>query len=481
MRRGSRWSATLALLGLPAIIVLWLAVGLSGGLAAPQRILADVTVGPLVLQGVTRAEAAARLAALTPEQVGWSLRFVCGDRRWQPSATELGVSIDVEGTLSDVWRAGQTNALSRLIDRLARRPHRVAVPARLRLDEETLRNCLGRLAAEVYVPPRNACFDSRTRRVVNEEPGRQVDVERAVAEVRTIVQSGRSETVELALLVIEPATKAADLAAIGGDELARFTTYYRADVVDRATNIALAVARLNGTIIGPGQVFSFNRTVGPRTRELGYREALEIVNGEYVPGVGGGVCQVSSTLYNAGLLAGLDVVERYPHSRKPIYVEPGRDATVVYDSLDLKLRNDRRTPVLIIASADNGVLSIAMRGRAEPGERYAIETSVVETMAAGTRQEIDPTLAPGAEVVKEKPVDGVRVRVFRISRVDGKTTRQQISEDVYQPVAGVIRVAPPVPGAGTDAADTGAAGGSGSRSAADESGQGGADIGGSPP
>lgn len=470
MRRRSRWSAVLTLLGLPAIIVLWLAVGLSGGVAAPQRILADVSVGPLRLQGVTRAEAAALLAELTPEQVGWSLRFVCGERCWQPSAVELGVSVDVEGTLSDVWRAGQTNALARFVDRLARRQRRVTMPARLRLDEGTLRDCLGRLAGEVNVPPRNACFDFRTGQVVSEAAGRRVDINRAVAEVRAAVQSGRGETVELVLLVVEPATKAADLAVIGSDELARFTTYYRADVVDRATNIALAVARLNGTIIEPGQVFSFNQTVGPRTRELGYREALEIINGEYVPGVGGGVCQVSSTLYNAGLLAGLTVVERYPHSRKPIYVEPGRDATVVYDSLDLRLRNDRRTPVLIVASADNGVLSVALRGRAEPGERYVIETSVVETIAAGIKQEPDPTLAPGTEVVKEKPVDGVRVRVFRVARVGGKTTRQQISEDTYQPVTGVVRVAPlAASGPDSGAADAGAPGRGGSDAGGDGS------------
>lgn len=445
MRNGVRWPATLALLGLPAIVILWLAVGLSGGVAAPQRISTNVTVGPLELQGTTRDEAARRLAELTPAQVGWSLRIICGERIWQPSAAELGVGIDVEGTLSDVWRAGQTNALSRLLEHIGRRQHRVVVPARLRVDEQTLRDWLGRIAAEVNVLPRNACFDPRTGQVVGEESGRCVDIDRAVTAVQAAVQAGRSATLELPLLIVEPATKAADLAAIGSDELARFTTYYRADVVDRATNIALAVARLNGTIVGPGQVFSFNRTVGPRTRALGYREALEIVNGEYVPGVGGGVCQVSSTLYNAGLLAGLSVVERYPHSRKPIYVEPGRDATVVYDSLDLKLRNDRRTPVLIIATADSGVLSIAVRGRAEPGEKYAIETSVIETIAANIRKEFDPTLAPGAKVVKEQPVDGVRVRVFRIARIGEKTTREQISEDVYQPVTGVIQMAPSIP------------------------------------
>lgn len=442
MKRRRIWPAALVYLGVPAIVIAGLVFGLSGGVASPQRITGDVRVGPVSLHGLSRDQAVAQLASLTPDRAGWTMRLICGERSWQPTARELGVTVDVEGTLSDAWRAGQANVLGHLLDLVTGRRQSITVPVRLRLDEAALRACLGRITAEVNLPPRNASYDLRTGAILGEADGRQADVEAVVAKIRDAVRMSVPATVELPLSQVKPATSAADLAVIGSAELARFVTFYRADAVDRSMNIALAVARLNGTIVKPGQVFSFNAAVGPRTAELGYREALEIVNGEYVPGIGGGICQVSSTVYNAGLLAGLNVVERYPHSRKPLYVEPGRDATVVYGSLDLKLRNDRKSAILIAAIAEEGALCIAIRGRAEPDEEYAIETSVLETIPALTTQEPDPTVQPGTSVVKEKPVDGLRVLVSRISRIGGKFSRQTISTDYYQPVTGVIKVAP---------------------------------------
>ncbi|MGE5560462.1 MAG: VanW family protein [Chloroflexota bacterium] len=450
MHKRKLWPAALVLLGVPALVVLGLVFGMSGGVASPRHIAGDVVVGPLRLQGASRAEAAERLVGLTPEQAGWQLQFTCGDRVWSPTAADIGVSVDIDGTLSDVWRAGQVNPLGQLLDRLVHRRRTVSVPVRLRLDEATLRECLARYAAEVNVAPRNASFDLRSGQILAEAAGRRADIDGAVAAVRDAVTAAVSRTIELALLTVEPATRAADLAVLGSSELSRFETYYPADAVDRSTNIELAAQRLSGTIIRPGEVFSFNGTVGPRTRELGYREALEIVGGEYVMGLGGGVCQVSSTVYNAGLLAGLNVVERYPHSRKPSYVEPGRDATVVYGNLDLKLRNDRKTPVIIAAYADAGVLCVSLRGQAEAGEKYAIVTTLVATYPATTREEPDPTLLPGQSQVREKPVDGIRVLVRRICQLTGKV--EEISNDYYQPVTGIVRVAPedlsqPVPDA----------------------------------
>lgn len=133
----------------------------------------------------------------------------------------------------------------------------------------------------------------------------------------------------------------------------------------RTTNVVLSSAKVNGTILQPGEVFSFNRTVGPRTAQGGYQNAKIFAGKKVVTGIGGGVCQTSSTLYNLALEAGLQVLERYPHSLKVVYAPPQRDATVSWGGADLKFRNTLSTPVKILCQVDNGYVFAAMV-KAEP-------------------------------------------------------------------------------------------------------------------
>lgn len=440
MKRASKWSAAGLYLGVPAIVVLILVLGLSGGLRSPRRISRNVQVGNVSLQGATRAEAAERLRALTPARAGWSLSFTCDGRSWQPRPEEIGVTIDVDGTLSDVWRAGQVNPFSHLTAHLLRNEKTVTVPPRLTLAEPVLRSWLTGIVSAIDVAPVNAHFAPRSGEITPEIPGRRLEVDATVAQARTAVAHPGKQSIALVTTALAPTRSAAELATVGSAEISRFVTYYNADLVPRSTNIALAVGHLDGAVVRPGETFSFNGTVGPRTAEGGYQEALEIVRGEYVPGIGGGVCQVSSTLYNAALLAGMGIVERTPHSRIPVYVAAGRDATVAYGNLDLKFRNDRSTPIVIVAYADAGQLTIAIRGRATPGESCAVETSTIATIPAESRQEVDPALAPG-ELKEVKPaIDGLEVEVWRV--INGR--RQRLSHDIYPPVPGLFRVGPEV-------------------------------------
>ena len=132
------------------------------------------------------------------------------------------------------------------------------------------------------------------------------------------------------------------------DVLGEFKTEYNSGNTNRSTNIKLAASKINGCIINPGEVFSYNETVGERTIEEGYKDALVYVGGEVANGVGGGICQVSTTLYNACLFANLEIVERTNHSFTPHYVAAGRDATVSWGGPDFKFRNNRNYPVMIV-------------------------------------------------------------------------------------------------------------------------------------
>lgn len=169
--------------------------------------------------------------------------------------------------------------------------------------------------------------------------------------------------------------------------LSEFSTKFDGSNAPRAHNIALAASRLSGTVIGPGEELSFNETVGKRTRENGFEEAAVIQSGEFVPGVGGGVCQASTTLFGAALRAGLEITESHPHSLSVGYVQPSQDA-MVSDYSDLKIRNPYSFPVYLLGSAKKGAVEFHFFG-APDGSRYEVESEILFF--------IDP---PPAEIVE---------------------------------------------------------------------------------
>ena len=163
--------------------------------------------------------------------------------------------------------------------------------------------------------------------------------------------------------------------------LSSFTTYFDGENLTRTSNIRLAASSLNGSILGGGSVLSFNGAVGARVKERGYLPAKIIVDGEFVEGVGGGVCQVSTTLYNAALLAGLKINEYHPHSLAVSYVPPSRDAMVSGSSCDLKIENSSRTPVYIRAQTGKNFVSFKIYG-ASTGAVYELSSEVTGNIPA---------------------------------------------------------------------------------------------------
>ena len=181
-------------------------------------------------------------------------------------------------------------------------------------------------------------------------------------EAKKLIQEDKEEY-EIPLKITQAKKKLSDLGEEAfSDQLATFSTIYDASATNRAYNVELATKKINGTIIRPGETFSYNKTVGSRTIEAGWKEGTAYISGKVVPSVGGGVCQVSSTLYNAALLANLEITERTNHTFTVDYVAASRDATVYYGSLDFCFKNTRKYPIKIVATAKNGVCKISFQG-----------------------------------------------------------------------------------------------------------------------
>lgn len=219
----------------------------------------------------------------------------------------------------------------------------------------------------------------------------------------------------------------------GWDKISSYTTYFNAKDTGRCENISIAASLVDGATIQPYGEFSFNATVGRRTAEAGFRQAKIILNGEYVLGVGGGVCQVSTTLYNAALKAGLAVTEFHPHSLRVAYVEPSRDAMVSTKS-DLKLFNPHDHPVrLSVRVFENGI-RVSFYGK-DDGCRYELVSELLEELPPP-----EPIVKEGEkeEIVRAEK-NGAKSELY-LERYRGESliSRNRLRVDEYLPIQGII-------------------------------------------
>ncbi|REK58452.1 MAG: hypothetical protein C6W55_03305 [Thermobacillus sp.] len=234
-----------------------------------------------------------------------------------------------------------------------------ALPGTGFVDPARLDRLADGLAAKVDVPARNAKFAANGT-IRPEQPGRKLDREAFESQFYAYFYGSGEADMEPPARQVPAKVDSALLAGLNEKVIGRYVTYYNPRNRNRSHNIELASAALDSTVVFPGETFSFNRTIGKRTVERGYRQAPVIVRGELSEGVGGGICQVSSTLFNAVDNAGLEIVERYAHSRHVAYVPPGRDATVSWYGPDFAFRNTLNQPVLIRAYAARGTMRVVL-------------------------------------------------------------------------------------------------------------------------
>ncbi len=295
------------------------------------------------------------------------------------------------------------------------------------------------LRSEIYKEPKDASYDKATSTLTTHVDG--VDFGVTIEEAKNILSEDKEEY-EIPLKITKPNITTEKLGEEAfPNKISSFSTRYDASNINRSTNIELAVKALNGTVILPEEKFSFNGTVGPRTKAKGYLLAGAYSAGELIESYGGGVCQVSSTLYNTVLMANLEIVERYNHSSVVSYVSNGRDATVSYGVKDFKFKNSREYAIKLKASAKNGILTIEVWGIPQE-EEYDIEitSETTDVILCNTKYVYDSTLKPGEEIVKSAGANGAKSITHKIVKKNGQIiSKTVLSEDSYNPMTKVIR------------------------------------------
>ena len=213
---------------------------------------------------------------------------------------------------------------------------------------------------EIHKEPVNAYFTQNPYVVHPSENG--MDFKISLEEAKNLLQEDKDEyIIPLKILYPSITTNMIGTEAFP-DLLSEFSTKYSASNKNRTTNLILASNKINGTVLMPGETFSYNKVVGERTIQAGYKEAPIYVSGRVEDGIGGGICQITTTLYNAVVYANLDIVERSNHQFVPSYAGPSRDATVVYGAIDFKFKNNRDYPIKITCSVSGGIANFKIWG-----------------------------------------------------------------------------------------------------------------------
>lgn len=263
---------------------------------------------------------------------------------------------------------------------------------------------------EIYKEPKDAYYTQDPFTVYPSENG--LDFKVSIEEANNILgdQTADEYTIPLKVLYPNVTTNMIGSEAFP-DLLSGFSTKYSVRATARTTNLKLAASKINGTVLMPGETFSYNKVVGARTIAAGYKEAPIYVSGEVVDGLGGGICQITSTLYNAVVYANLDIVERTNHQFVPSYVTASRDATVVYGSLDFKFKNNRNYPIKINCSVSDGIANFQIFGLKQDDD-YDVEISSYETGRTAT---------------------AIYSEAYKILKKDGKVVNKQLlSKDTYK-------------------------------------------------
>jgi vancomycin resistance protein YoaR len=316
----------------------------------------------------------------------------------------------------------------------------LALPVPVSLNLERAVGALGRLKDDADRLPADARMDLEARKLIPEVMGRLLDLDGSLAAIEGAL--GRGErAAKLAFLERRPRRLAKELGDVQLDEVLGYfeTGYDRSERVQaRSYNLRLAASKLDGTVLLPGEVFDFNDVVGPRDEANGYKVATVIAEGELVDGIGGGTCQISGTLHGAAFFAGLSIVERYPHTRPSSYIKMGLDATVVYPTIDFRLKNPFSFPVVLHETVKNGVVRAEILG---PKRTHTV-TLIRRIDSAIPYEEVerpDKTLPSGVRRLGQRGVAGFKLRRYRIVREGAHAVRERW-DDTYPPTSQIVRV-----------------------------------------
>ncbi len=425
-------------------------------LLVAEGIYQGITINGEDVAGLSEAEAIAKLHEKYKEEVvGQILTLQYGEgeeeeeqkkQKWEIPFEDIGAGYDVEGAVKQAYLTGREGT----------EEERFAVGSELLkngmdielvygYDEELLDAKLTEVAEEFDQEAVDSTVVRKNGKFIisDEQTGLAMDKQKTAENVARVMETQVSGKADIVAEVTEPKVTAEDNSHVTDLIGTYYTTYTNSDK-NRNNNLAVGCNYINGTVVAPGEVFSANANLGSQTAAGGYKDAGVYVNGKVEKGMAGGVCQVTSTLYNAAILAELDIVERSPHSMTVGYVPLGRDAAVAGTYKDLKFRNNTEYPIMIEAYASGGKLVMNIYGYEVHSSSRKVEFETVYEGTIDKPAEIvtkDPEMLEGERKVTSKGRTGCKVSVRKKVYEGGKLiSNEWFSSSSYRAAADEVTV-----------------------------------------
>ena len=410
--------------------------------AAGETILKGVSIDKLDVSGMTREEALAALESYEKNLGGQSIKLGIGDNVIEAKLSDLGVTFDNEDLVDEAIGVGHAgNIVKRFIDQKDLQHSGKTFPLSWQTNEDTVRtyvesNCTkyDKKAQNASLTRENGAFN-----FVAGTEGLELNVDSAVRTISDYLEnswtSDNTAVLNLETQVTEPEGSAEELENIK-DLLGSFTTSFSTSGSNRCKNVSSGASHINGTVLYPGEEFSAYETVSPFTEANGYAMAGSYLNGEVVDSMGGGICQVSTTLYNAVMRAALNVTERSPHSMTVHYVDLSEDAAIAGTYKDFKFVNSTEYPIYIegYTTSDKKItFNIYGKETRDKNRTISFESQMVSETPATTILQEDAGQGIGYKAVSSKGSSGYVAELYKIVKVNGvETDRIKVNKSTYK-------------------------------------------------
>ncbi len=401
------------------------------------RIIPGVNVGGFRVGGMKVQEATKLLSEEMEVLTEKKVVLIFKKRPFSLVLNSVGIKLDIPESIAKAYQIGRTGSFwKQMASRWKIYRHGYNVRPVFNNNRVSLNSFFHLLEAGIAIEPVRSVVKVNREGEISYSPSRiglVIDQALLTQKMENAAFQKNESVIEVPIKKVFPPLTEDDINKWGLDQiLGIYTTKYEIALKDRVNNLLIASSAINNVIVYPGQSFSFNTWVGPRVTEVGYKEAPVVYLGKLVPGVGGGVCQVSSTLYNAVLLANLKIVQRLNHSLPSAYVPLARDATVVYDGVDLIIENTSNFPILLVSNVTPPYLTVAVLGSKPDWKNIKLETKVVETYPYKTRSIPDPTLTKGTKIKIESGRKGFKAELWRtIEYLDGAIKKELVNTSIY--------------------------------------------------
>ena len=410
-----------------------------------DRIYQGIYIDNVHMGGATRTEAKQAVEnANVKTDTTFDILVTIGNMSWHVNSERVPVSRNTDEMVSRAWAAGRSNTAARWGSSMPPFEERVSQVSGLRsypltwttrqdYDHEALRTMAEGIANYVHRDPVNSTvasfnFSTKTFSFTEDQPGAELDPEKLYDQLANLLDNGVTQTgIRVTPEKILASMTKTELMNRFGLISAYTTTTTKNN--NRNTNIKLSAAAINGVTVLPGETFSFNKTVGERTATKGYKEAAAISGGQSRDEIGGGVCQTSSTLFNAVARANLEIVDRSPHAWPSSYVEKGFDATVNWPDLDFQFRNNTDWPIFILAGYENRKVTVNIYGMSLGADvKIDLESIVTKTFPKpeGINYVVNTKLAPGESKKTVTARPGYEVQTWKVWYQGKQETRREL-------------------------------------------------------